>query len=366
MLESGTDGPFQLLSVSPASPIHDLESAAGLFEGLADRISELGLMPIIERIYADPRALPALRAARSEAFAHFGLPAVGEPTWICNPLGGGGILDNIQLLGVALQHDWTWQRLEGDCSGSMVCAPDFRVLGLSDLCGSVGQPAGLAIRAMLEGSEAALKRHDFHFQDVTRTWLYVADLVDWYEALNDTRNDLFRRWGIGGGVGGSPPPASTGIQGFHPAGAPCFMELLAVEGKNGARPFRPLRPNKQCEAWDYGSAFSRGMVIELADQRLVTVSGTASIDNDGNSTFPGDAERQILATVANVEDLLSLEGLNLESTVWQTLYFKDMETWACWRTLEESGAVPELHGPRVVADGCRSESLFEMEATVLF
>ena len=144
------------------------------------------------------------------------------------------------------------------------------------------------------------------------------------------------------------------------------MELLAVEGKNGARPFRPLRPNKQCEAWDYGSAFSRGMVIELADQRLVTVSGTASIDNDGNSTFPGDAERQILATVANVEDLLSLEGLNLESTVWQTLYFKDMETWACWRTLEESGAVPELHGPRVVADGCRSESLFEMEATVLF
>ena len=80
----------------------------------------------------------------------------------------------------------------------------------------------------------------------------------------------------------------------------------------------------------------------------------------------GDARSQILSTLANVEHLLSLEGLSLESTVWQSLYFKDAETFACWRQLEADGAVPELHGPRIVADACRDDLLFEMEATVLY
>jgi len=326
------------------------------------------LKPIIERIYADPRALPGLRAARSEAFESFGLPASSEPTWICNPLTGGGILDNIQLFGVNPRQDWTWQQLDigGDCSGSMVSAPDFRILGLSSLCGGVGQKAGPAIQSMLDGSEAALSRYNFRFQDVTRTWLYIADLLDWYEELNKVRNALFERCGIGGGEGKLPPPASTGIQGFHPAGAPCFMELLAVEGKDGVRPFRPLGPERQCEGLDYGATFSRGMVIDLAEQSLVTVSGTASIDASGNSIHPGDAEKQILETVENVQHLLSLQDLDLDSTVWQTLYFKDRETWACWCELESRGAVPELHGPRLVADVCRDELLFGMEATVLY
>ena len=248
----------------------------------------------------------------------------------------------------------------------MVCSPQFRLMGVSDLCGGVGQTAHRAIESMLEAGVAALAHYDFQVQDVSRTWLYVADLLDWYPDLNRVRNSLFERHGIGDKADGVAPPASTGIQGFHPAGAPCFMELLAVEGKNGERPFRALRPKRQCEAWKYGTAVSRGMSIDLGNQHLVTVSGTASIDKQGNSIHKDDAEKQILTTVENVEDLLSHEQLSLDSTVWQTLYFKDHETWQCWCDLERRGKVPELHGPRVVADLFRDELLFEMEATVLY
>ena len=368
MLESDTEGPFQLLSVSPAAALSDIDTAAGLFEGLASRSADLGLMPVMERIYADQSALPGLRVARDQAYDRFGLPRSGEPTWVCNPLTDGGILDSIQVLGVTLEPDWTWQNLDidGNCSGTMVCSPQFRLMGVSDLCGGVGQTAHRAIESMLEAGVAALAHYDFQVQDVSRTWLYVADLLDWYPDLNRVRNTLFERHGIGDKPDGIAPPASTGIQGFHPAGAPCFMELLAVEGKDGVRPFRPLRPQQQCEAWKYGAAVSRGMSIDLGNQHLVTVSGTASIDKQGNSIHKDDAEKQILATVENVEDLLSHEQLSLESTVWQTLYFKDQETWQCWCDLERRGKVPELHGPRVVADICRDELLFEMEATVLY
>ena len=208
-----------------------------------------------------------------------------------------------------------------------------------------------------------MKQHGFGYQDVPRTWFYVADLLDWYGDLNTVRNQLFARCGV---TGDAAPPASSCIQGFHPAGAPCFMELLAVKGASNKRPFRALKPLRQCEAWEYGSAFSRGMAIELKDQQLVSISGTSSIDTKGQTMHRGDARAQILSTLANVEHLLSLEGLSLDSTVWQSLYFKDAQTFECWRQLEEDGGVPELHGPRIIADACRDELLFEMEATVLY
>jgi len=365
MLESGTDGPFQLLSVSPAQPIEDLEAAAGLFEGYAARASELHLKPVIERIYASPSALPALRAARSSALEAYGLGVTNEPTWICNPLIAGGVLDTIQVLGVSSHKDWSCKTLDldGNCSGTLVSAPGLQVLGLSDLCGAVGRPSTDALRGMFEGSEITLKQHGFGYQDVPRTWFYVADLLDWYGDLNTVRNQLFARCGV---TGDAAPPASSCIQGFHPAGAPCFMELLAVKGASNKRPFRALKPLRQCEAWEYGSAFSRGMAIELKDQQLVSISGTSSIDTKGQTMHRGDARAQILSTLANVEHLLSLEGLSLDSTVWQSLYFKDAQTFECWRQLEEDGGVPELHGPRIIADACRDELLFEMEATVLY
>jgi enamine deaminase RidA (YjgF/YER057c/UK114 family) len=365
MLESGTDGPFQLLSVAPAEPIDDFESAAGLFEGLAARSAELDLKPILERIYAAPRAIPALRAARAAAFDAYGARLSGEPTWICNPLMTGSIIDNIQVLGVGLKKGWDWRQLGDDSnySGTLVSAPNLKVLGLRELCGGVGKSSKDTLHRMLEASELALTQHDFCYQDVPRTWFHIADLADWYSDLNAVRNELFARCEIGDKVA---PPASTSIQGFHPAGAPCFMELLAVKTDGAERPFRPLQPLRQCEAWEYGSAFSRGMVVQLGDQQLITISGTASIDTKGQSIHQGDPRGQMLATIANIEHLLSLEGLSLQSTVWQSLYFKDSDTYQCWRELEKSGSVPELHGPRLVADSCREELLFEIEATVLY
>ncbi len=365
MLESGTDGPFQLLSVAPAEPIDDLEAAAGLFEGLAARAAELNLKPVIERIYANPRALPALRVARTAALDAYGVRLASEPTWVCNPLIGDGLLDTIQILGVSLEHDWTWKHLDlnGNGSGSLVTGPELEVCGLSDMCGGVGLSAQDALNGMFDGSDASLQEHGFSYRDVARTWFYVADLLDWYGELNQVRDDLFARSRVGGTA---TPPASTCLQGFHPAGAPCFMELLAVKSSSSERPFRALKPLRQCEAWDYGSNFSRGMVVDFLEQQLVTVSGTSSIDTAGQTAHANDARGQILATMANVEHLLSLEGLSLESTVWQSLYFKDVSTFECWHGLENEGLVPKLHGPRLVADSCRDDLLFAMEATVLY
>ncbi len=365
MLESGSEGPFQLISVAPAEPVTTVDNAAGLFEGLASRCAELNLKPIIERVFAPPEVLPALREARREALELFGLPVTGEPSWVCNPLPSGSLLDSIQVLGVRLEHDWSWRRLEAtaSCSGTLVQSPELEIISLSDLCGSLGRPPKSALRDMFSASEEALRQHGFLYSDVARTWFYIADLFDWYAPFNETRDELFARTGI---EQGSCPPASSCVQGLHAAGAPCHMELLALKSTASERPFRPLRPLRQCEPWQYGSTFSRGMVLDFSGQHLVTVSATASIGPQGESRHTGDAKAQILDTFASVEHLLSQEGLSLESAVWQTLYFSDQACYAAWQELEKSVSIPELNGPKLLADTPRRELLFAMEASILY
>jgi hypothetical protein len=46
------------------------------------------------------------------------------------------------------------------------------------------------------------------------------------------------------------------------------------------------------EAYDYGSAFSRGMRIDLNGVSILLISGTASIDERGNTVHVGDFRAQ--------------------------------------------------------------------------
>ena len=50
------------------------------------------------------------------------------------------------------------------------------------------------------------------------------------------------------------------------------------------------------EACRYGSAFSRGMRIDLNGLSILLISGTASIDNEGKTVHVGDLRAQTRRT----------------------------------------------------------------------
>src|SRR5579871_5417441 len=62
------------------------------------------------------------------------------------------------------------------------------------------------------------------------------------------------------------------------------------------------------EAYDYGSAFSRGMRIELNGVTILLISGTASIDDQGQTVHVGDLRAQVRRTYDNISKLLASEG----------------------------------------------------------
>ena len=257
---------------------------------------------------------------------------------------------------------------EGDrVYGRVVETPSARLLGLADvgrraagrLAPGPAEDAGAAIDAASE----LLAREGFSFRDVARTWFYLRDILDWYGPFNAVRNAAFRRMGLVGPGGDGQIPASTGIEGRNPRGGWCTLDLLAIAPRDGARvEMRRLHNRRQNEATEYGSAFARAMEVVLGDARYVFVSGTASIDDHGATVHVGDFETQTRYTLEAVEALLEGAGARLSDVAQATAFLANPCDGRAFERIVERSDLREAPLVTTVADVCRHDLLFEIDA----
>jgi enamine deaminase RidA (YjgF/YER057c/UK114 family) len=128
------------------------------------------------------------------------------------------------------------------------------------------------------------------------------------------------------------------------------------------------------EAYDYPrpSSFSRGMRLDIKGITILLISGTASIDEQGNSVHIGDFRSQTLRTYRNITTLLEVEGATWKDVVRTTCYLRDIERdYALFnetRTqfFKEQGLNPLPASTGIQAILCRPELLIEMEAIAIF
>ncbi len=126
------------------------------------------------------------------------------------------------------------------------------------------------------------------------------------------------------------------------------------------------------EACDYGSAFSRGMRIDLGQFVVLLISGTASIDGQGRTLYPGDLRAQTRRTFDNISALLESEGASWKDIVRTTCYLRDIERdyqafneerTAFYRE-QKLNPVPASTGIQAIL--CRPDLLIEIEAIAMF
>jgi 2-iminobutanoate/2-iminopropanoate deaminase len=128
------------------------------------------------------------------------------------------------------------------------------------------------------------------------------------------------------------------------------------------------------EAYSYSkpSSFSRGMRIDLNNVTILLISGTASIDEQGNSIHVSDFRSQLQRTLKNVSGLLENEGAGWRDVVRTTCYLRDIdrdyELFNQVRTAfyEQLGLNPLPASTDVQTKLCRPELLVEIEAIAMF
>jgi 2-iminobutanoate/2-iminopropanoate deaminase len=128
------------------------------------------------------------------------------------------------------------------------------------------------------------------------------------------------------------------------------------------------------EAYDYErpSSFSRGMRIDLNGLVVLLISGTASIDQHGETVHAGDLRAQTRRTFDNITKLLASEGATWKDVVRTTCYLRDMERdyaafneerTAFYRA-QQLDPLPASTGIQAIL--CRPELLVEIEAIAMF
>jgi 2-iminobutanoate/2-iminopropanoate deaminase len=126
------------------------------------------------------------------------------------------------------------------------------------------------------------------------------------------------------------------------------------------------------EAYAYGSAFSRGMRIDLNGLTILLISGTASIDEAGKTVHAGDLRAQTRRTFDNITGLLAAEGATWHDIVRTTCYLRDIERDYTAFNEERSAfyreqaldPLPASTGIQAIL--CRPDLLVEIEAIAMF
>jgi enamine deaminase RidA (YjgF/YER057c/UK114 family) len=81
------------------------------------------------------------------------------------------------------------------------------------------------------------------------------------------------------------------------------------------------------EAYNYQkpSSFSRALRLDLGGYKVLLISGTASVNEEGKAEHIGDFKAQLWRTYVNITNLLAAEGMTWHDIVRTTNYLRDIE-----------------------------------------
>lgn len=195
-------------------------------------------------------------------------------------------------------------------------------------------------------------------RNLVRTWIYVNDIDNNYQGVVEGRNTIFKEEGLtkdthyiaSTGIGGSTPSRNATV-------AIDFLTFPNIQEEDKKYLKAPYHLNPTHE---YGVAFERGTRLNLPNKQLFFISGTASIDKQGNILYEGDIIRQTGRLLENIGALLKDGDATMNDIQYFIIYLRDISDYQTVRHLMLQ-FYPQIPHIIVEARVCRPGWLIEME-----
>lgn len=217
--------------------------------------------------------------------------------------------------------------------------------------------------ALLNRYEAALQRRGATLADnCIRTWFYVRDVDTQYAGMVRARRENFIEQGL---TDKTHYIASTGIGGI-PAEQHALIQLgtYALTGFQTEQQRYLYARTHLNPTYEYGVTFERGTRLDYGDRRHVYISGTASINNQGEVVHVGDIVRQTHRMWENVEALLAEADTSFDDVAQIIVYLRDVADYATVKALFDE-RFPSTPYVITLAPVCRPTWLIEMECLAI-
>ena len=345
------------LTVSPTAEKSVEEQSKEIFSAIKSELEPKQLRILQERVFVTQEAADIVRAARASVYGQ--LDDGVEPTWLVVPAGITGQISGVQVHAVGGLESPRILSLDDKPCGRIVSYGERKLMTLSGLSGSGGGSDSAQAKIMFERAESILKQEGTDFYAVARTWMWLRDILSWYDEFNAVRNDFFIERGLIQKAVESKMPASTGIGIPGDNDSICTMDLVAVIEPASSIEYLDAGGN-QLSAFEYGSAFSRACSVDTPAGKTVYVSGTASIDHSGKTTNVGKAKEQIEDTVENVLAVFKEMNCKEEDIIHSFMYCKTREIEDLYLDICSKLKWPQF---AAITNVCRDNLLFEIEAT---
>lgn len=209
----------------------------------------------------------------------------------------------------------------------------------------------------------SMDKDEICFSDeLIRTWVYVQGVDTHYKGMVVARKELFDKEGL---TDKSHYIASTGIEGryIHPETL-VYMDAYAIKGlkKEQIKYLQALTHLSPTHI--YGVTFERGTEVQFGDRKHIFISGTASIDKNGEVVAPHDIIAQTQRTIENIEALLSEAKANFNDVAHLIIYLRDTGDYPLVKNYLESNYqyIPKIF---VQAPVCRPGWLIEIECIAI-
>ena len=195
--------------------------------------------------------------------------------------------------------------------------------------------------------------------NVIRTWIYVRDIDNHYLGMVQSRKKLFEENGLNELT---HYIASTGIEArLKDVSTLVSMDVLAVDGLKDEQityleALEHLNPTHE-----YGVTFERGTKISYGDREHYFISGTASIDKNGDVVHVGDILKQTERTIENISALLSPHGAQISDMAYLIVYLRDFGNAETVKN--KLSELLDCEIPLIIVQGavCRPQWLIEIE-----
>jgi len=347
------------ITATPKEDAPLLHQAQQLFSGIRDILRAQKASILQERVFITQRQTEEFLPIRSDIYGDIDDGVV--PSVLCGRRGLLVPAIAVQLHAIRGAASKEIIEVDGIPRGRILRTSGHTYLTLSSVSAPhFAQPTAQA-GAMLEKAEETLKQFGANFLAVARTWMWLCDILSWYDDFNQVRNEFFAKRGLIGPGSRQSIPASTGIGLCQADGSKCAMDLIALLQPPDSVQYLSAVGKQQC-ALEYGSAFSRAARAFTPGGQTVFVSGTASIDASGATTNVGDATGQINTTIENVRAVLKDMQCQDKDVVQAVAYCKSPAVERVFNDLKDALAWPWI---TVNCDICRPDLLFEIEATAM-
>ena len=214
----------------------------------------------------------------------------------------------------------------------------------------------------------SLKSHIAHAgmdieKNLVRTWYYLRDIDNNYAGMIKARVKMYEQAGL---KPDSHFVASTGIQGNSPwQHALVGLHAHCTEGLATGQIHYLKALSHLCPTHDYGVNFERATKIVYGDRAHCHISGTASIDAQGEILHPGNVTRQCERALENISALLQEGDFSISNLKCITIYLRDIWDYRAVKDvianyLPHDCAVNYTHAPV-----CRPDWLIEIEGEAI-